>query len=85
MPAQKPLPLQYSDESPANSSCVHCGAVVRHDPWCITQNANVSYAYQIVVYPNLLSVGDQLILHALGVTWKELEPKRRSKFFGRVR
>jgi hypothetical protein len=43
--------------------------VIRHEPWCITCNALVRYAYEIVIEPGTLKLADQLILHALGVEW----------------
>ena len=38
---------------------------IRHEPWCITCNALVRYAYEIVIEPGTLKLADQLILHAL--------------------
>jgi hypothetical protein len=69
MPAQNQLPLHYSNQYSAESACAHCGGVIRHESWCTTQSANVNYAYQAVLYPGLLSLGDELILHALGAAW----------------
>ena len=69
------FPLTDSNQLSADSACGHCDGVIRHEAWCITQNANVQYAHQVV--SGLVSTGDHLILHALGVTWT---PKRiRSK------
>jgi len=56
---------QYS----ADSACAHCEGVIRHEPWCLTQNAGVRYAFQVAFYPNQLTLQDHLILHALGVAW----------------
>jgi hypothetical protein len=53
----------------ARSACEHCGGVIRHEPWCITLNAEVSYADQIVMDSTALSIGDSLILHSLGAAW----------------
>ena len=50
-------------------SCDHCAAVTSHEPWCIVSNAIVRYAYGIVSRASLLTLGDELILHALGVRW----------------
>ena len=69
MPAQNQLPLRHSNQYSADSACVHCEGVIRHESWCLEQNANVHYAYQAVSEPDLLDLGDQLILHALGVAW----------------
>lgn len=54
----------------AETACEHCAGVVRHEPWCITVNSLVYYAYQIVVEPSQLTLFDQLSLHSLGVTWE---------------
>ena len=62
-------PLTHSNQYSADSACGHCDGVIRHEAWCITQNASVQYAYQVVSDPGLLSTGDHLILHALGVAW----------------
>jgi hypothetical protein len=67
------LPLTHSNRYSADSACGHCDGVIRHEPWCVTQNAAVQYATQVVSNPGLLSTRDHLILHALGVTWT---PKR---------
>ena len=67
------LPLTHSNRYSADSACGHCDGVIRHEAWCVTQNAGVQYAYQVVSDPGLLSTGDHLILHALGVAWT---PKR---------
>lgn len=53
----------------AESSCQHCASVIRHEPWCVAVNEAVFYAYLIVLDPRRLSLEDELILHALGVTW----------------
>jgi hypothetical protein len=70
MPAQNQLPLHYSNQYNAESACEYCDGVVRHESWCVTESANVHYAFQAVLDPNQLTVGDHLILHALGVAWR---------------
>ena len=72
MPIQS-FSLTHSNQYSADSACGHCDGVIRHEAWCVTQNAGVQYAYQVVSAPGLLSTGDHLILHALGVAWT---PKR---------
>jgi hypothetical protein len=69
MPTQNELPLLHSNKYSADLACGHCDGVIRHEPWCITQNASVRYAYQVITDPTHLSLADHLILHALGVTW----------------
>lgn len=71
MPIQDHLPLSDSNRYCADSACGHCGGVIRHEPWCITQNVSVQYAYRAVSNAGQLSPGDHLVLHALGATWTE--------------
>ena len=54
----------------AQAKCEHCEGIIRHEPWCITGNSRVYYAYQIVAESTVLTLGDSLILHSLGVTWE---------------
>jgi hypothetical protein len=69
MPVEDQLPLRYSNQYSADSACGHCDGILRREHWCITQNASVQYAYQVISDPWHLSRGDRLILHALGATW----------------
>jgi hypothetical protein len=69
MPVQDQLPMGHSDQYSADSACVYCDGVICHESWCATQSANVHYAFQAVLDPDTLSLGDGLILHALGVVW----------------
>jgi hypothetical protein len=62
-------PLIHSNRYSAASACAHCQGVIRHEPWCITQNTRVQYAYSVVNDPAHLRVEDRLILHALGAAW----------------
>ena len=41
MPIQT-LPLTHSNQYSADSACGHCDGVIRHEAWCITQNARRS-------------------------------------------
>ena len=59
----------HSNQYSAESACWHCAGIVRHEPWCSSQNASVQYAFLVVGYPEQLTLQDGLILHALGVTW----------------
>jgi hypothetical protein len=61
----------HSNRYHAQAACDHCQGIVRHEDWCIRLNPETLYAYQIVVHPSKLSVGDSLILHSLGVAWGE--------------
>jgi hypothetical protein len=69
MPTEHQLPLHHSNQYNADSACGHCDGVLRHESWCITQSAHVQYAYGAASDPRHLSLGDHLILHALGVAW----------------
>jgi len=69
MPSQNELPLSHHAPKGAESACVYCDRCNCHEPWCSTQNANVQYAYRALLEPDVLNLGDQLILHALGVIW----------------
>ena len=60
----------HSNRYNAEAACQHCGGVLRHTPWCITHNSRVLQAYEAVLDAEKLSVEDQLILHALGVSWQ---------------
>ena len=71
MPVQDHLPLSDSNRYSADSACGHCDGVIRHEPWCITKNVSVQYAYRAVSNPDQLSPGDHLVLHALGAKWTE--------------
>lgn len=59
----------HSNQYGAQAACDHCGAVVRHEKWCITCDPLVQYAYGVVMNPEKLTLRDRLILHALGVAW----------------
>ena len=77
MPVKDQLPLRHSNKYSADSACGHCDGVLRHEPWCVTQNASVQYAYKVISGPSHLSRVDHLILHALGAAWtaKKILPK----------
>ena len=69
MAVQYHLPSSYRNEHSADSACGHCDGIIHHEPWCITQNASVQYAYHAVSGTGQLNPGDHLILHALGAAW----------------
>ncbi|HUI84942.1 MAG TPA: hypothetical protein VL240_12000 [Candidatus Binatia bacterium] len=68
-PAADSQKLYQSNQYTAQSACGHCAGVIRHEPWCITRNRAVAYAWESVLDAGKLSVEDRLILHALGVAW----------------
>ncbi len=60
----------HSNQYHAEAACEHCGAIIRHERWCVTRSPLVRYAYQVAADPDSLSLGDRMILHALGVSWQ---------------
>ena len=75
MSVENQLPLRHSNRYSADSACANCDGVVYHEAWCATQNANAHYAFEVVLDPTQLSVGDELNLHALGVVWTTVKPR----------
>lgn len=69
MAVQDQLPLSHSNKDSADLACGYCDGILGHEPWCVTQNASVQYAYQIILDPSQLSLGDDLTLHAWGAAW----------------
>jgi len=65
--------VYHSNKYSADSACEHCAGIIRHAPWCITENKNVLYAYNIILHPENMTEQDRIILHALGVVWTGLE------------
>lgn len=63
--------------SSAAAACQHCRGVGEHEPWCITRDPGVYYAYSIVSQASMLTYADTLILHSLGVTWNDAPAVRR--------
>ena len=60
----------HSNRYSAEAECEHCAGIVRHESWCITVDPVVYYAYEVALEATKLTLADSLILHALGVTWK---------------
>ena len=71
MPVAEVKKWYHTNQYSADSKCEHCAGVVRHEPWCATQNAIVAYAYLTAAGAAPLSEQDTLILHALGVIWTD--------------
>lgn len=69
MSSQTATTWYHNNRYSAEAACEHCEGIIRHEPWCITLDPIVYYAYQVVMDPSKLGVGDALILHSLGVTW----------------
>jgi hypothetical protein len=62
---------QHGNKYSAESSCEYCQGIVRHESWCLARNQAVLYAYEAVIDAGTLTEGDKLILHALGVAWRD--------------
>jgi hypothetical protein len=71
MSTQQASIWQHSNKYSADTACEHCQGVVYHETWCITRSEVVHYAYEAVMDASVLTEGDKLILHALGVTWTD--------------
>lgn len=71
MPDDTATTIFHSNRYAAQSACEHCQGIIRHEPWCITVDGAIYYAYQIVADPSKLTIGDALILHSLGAIWRE--------------
>ena len=61
----------HSNKYTAEAACEHCGGVVYHEAWCLLGNRNVAYAYEAVIDASKLSLEGEIILHGLGVAWKQ--------------
>jgi hypothetical protein len=59
----------YKAHYQAETGCQHCQGLFEHEPWCITRDANVQYAFGIVTDASKMTFSDTLILHSLGVSW----------------
>jgi len=73
MSAQQATIWHHSNKYSAEAACEHCQGVVRHEPWCITRSEAVLYVYEAVLDAEKLTLGDKLILHALGAAWTNTE------------
>lgn len=65
-------PVYHTNKYTADSACEHCQGIIRHETWCITKNANVLYAFDILIHIENMTEQDKIILHALGVIWTVL-------------
>jgi hypothetical protein len=68
----QPTPYD-SNQYRVEPACSHCAGVTLHEAWCSTHNVFVQYAF-LAVLNNDLTIGDTLILHALGVKWDRSSP-----------
>jgi hypothetical protein len=68
--ADRESTIRVSNQFSAASACEHCQGIVRHEPFCITLNSRVLYAYEIILDACKLTPGDQILLHGMGVVWE---------------
>ena len=59
----------HANKSNSGTACPYCEGIFEHAGWCVTQHAEVGYAYRIVADASEMTAGDALILHSLGVSW----------------
>jgi hypothetical protein len=65
--------MYHTHKYAAADVCEHCDGIIRHEPWCLLVNKNVRYAYAIATDPAKLTAQDTLTLHALGVSYRQVE------------
>jgi hypothetical protein len=53
----------------AAGCCTICNGVVRHERWCVIVNKDMEYAFLLAVNPTIITEGDTIELHSLGVLW----------------
>lgn len=66
--------INSPNQASAITPCDHCLGIGDHELWCVTRDPKVQYAYAIVNDPCALTYRDSLILHSLGVTWRNRVP-----------
>jgi hypothetical protein len=64
-----------SNKYHAAAACENCQGIVRHEPWCITKNPNVEYAFLVIIEPMVMLEADHIILHGMGVRWNACKGK----------
>jgi hypothetical protein len=60
---------RVSNKYNAAASCTICNGVVQHEQWCVIINKEMEYAFLLAVDPVVISEGDKIALHSLGVLW----------------
>ena len=63
------IPWREPNQYHAGDACEFCEGIVRCEHWCILKCAEVLYAYSLVLYPWKMTTGDEIRLHAMGVTY----------------
>ena len=57
--ADRESTIRVSNQVSAASACEHCQGIIRHEPFCLTLNSRVLYAYEIILDACKLTPGDQ--------------------------
>jgi hypothetical protein len=60
---------RVSNKYNAAASCTICNGVVQHEHWCVIINKEMEYAFLLAVDPVIITEGDKIALHSLGVAW----------------
>jgi hypothetical protein len=60
---------RVSNKYNAAACCTICNGVVQHEPWCVIVNKDMEYAFLLAVDPVVITEGDKITLHSLGVAW----------------
>jgi hypothetical protein len=60
---------RVSNQYNAAACCSICSGVVQHEPWCVIVNKDIEYAFLLAVDPVVITEGDKITLHSLGVAW----------------
>jgi hypothetical protein len=60
---------RVSNKYNAAASCTICNGVVQHEHWCVIINKEMEYAFLLAVDPVIITEGDKIALHSLGVLW----------------
>ena len=58
-----------SNKYDAAACCTICNGVVHHERWCVIVNKDMEYAFLLTVNPIIITEGDKIELHSLGVLW----------------
>lgn len=71
--------MYHSNQYYAGSECAHCGEIVNHARWCMTQNENTQYAYRIIAFPTELTDNDDIFLKYNRIDWRLLDVRAIEK------
>ncbi len=60
---------RVSNKYNAAVGCAICSGVVQHEHWCVIINKEMEYAFLLAEDPVIITEGDKIALHSLGVLW----------------